>query len=101
MLAMPVAANRDPGNRSEALLEVTLPLKRRPSRSHHTSNLSTCSTRAAHWRNRMAGTWTTFSAPDTSTGTFTADVMILLTDGSLLVHNGFVSDVANASQWLR
>lgn len=49
----------------------------------------------------MAGSWTTFSAPDTSTGTFNADVMILLTDGSVLVHNGFVSDVANASQWLR
>jgi hypothetical protein len=41
--------------------------------------------------------------PDTSSGPFAADIMILLTDGSLLIHNGFVitSTVANASQWLR
>jgi hypothetical protein len=49
----------------------------------------------------MAGSWTTFSVPDTSSGTFTADIMILLTDGSVLVHNGFVTALANANQWLR
>ncbi|HXY57369.1 MAG TPA: kelch repeat-containing protein [Methylocystis sp.] len=49
----------------------------------------------------MTGTWTTFPVPDSSTGTFTADVMILLTDGSLLVHNGYTSALDNASQWLR
>ncbi len=49
----------------------------------------------------MAGSWTTFTIPDTSTGTFTADIMLLLTDGSVLVHNGYTSVVANASQWLR
>ena len=49
----------------------------------------------------MTGTWTTFAVPDSSTGTFTADIMLLLTDGSVLVHNGFTSALANASQWLR
>jgi len=49
----------------------------------------------------MAGSWTTFTIPDTSTGTFTADIMLLLTDGSVLVHNGYTNVVANASQWLR
>jgi len=49
----------------------------------------------------MAGSWTTFTIPDTSSGTFTADIMLLLTDGSVLVHNGYTSVVANASQWLR
>ena len=51
----------------------------------------------------MAGTWTTFAVPDSSTGAFAADVMILLTDGSVLVHNGYTitNPLANANQWLR
>lgn len=49
----------------------------------------------------MAGTWITFDAPDTSSGKFNADLMILLTDGSVLIHNGFVTTVDNANQWLR
>lgn len=49
----------------------------------------------------MTGTWTSFPVPDSSTGTFTADVMLLLTDGSVLVHNGFTTALTNASQWLR
>ena len=49
----------------------------------------------------MAGKWTTFTAPNTASGTFNADVMILLTDGSVLVHNGYVTALANANQWLR
>jgi hypothetical protein len=51
----------------------------------------------------MPGTWTTFNVPDTSTGTFAADIILLLTDGSLLVHNGDVPPnyVSNANQWLR
>ena len=49
----------------------------------------------------MTGTWTSFSVPDSSTGQFTADVMILLTDGSVLVHNGYTSALASANQWLR
>jgi hypothetical protein len=48
----------------------------------------------------MPGSWTTFKVPDTSTGPFAADIMLLLTDGSLLVHNGYVSNISNASQWL-
>jgi galactose oxidase-like protein len=49
----------------------------------------------------MAGSWTTFNAPDTSSGLFNADIMLLLTDGSVLVHNGYTSVLANANQWLR
>jgi hypothetical protein len=50
----------------------------------------------------MAGTWTSFNAPNTSTGTFAADIMLLLTDGSVLVHNGYViGHLGNANQWLR
>ncbi len=49
----------------------------------------------------MTGTWTTFPVPDSSTGAFTADVMLLLTDGSVLAHNGFTTALGNASQWLR
>ena len=49
----------------------------------------------------MAGSWTTFSVPDTSTGTFNADIMLLLTDGSVLIHNGDVTTVSAANQWLR
>lgn len=49
----------------------------------------------------MTGSWTTFSVPDTSTGAVTADIMLLLTDGSVLVHNGYTSSIGNASQWLR
>ena len=49
----------------------------------------------------MAGSWKTFSVPNSSTGQFNADIMILLTDGSVLVHNGFVNSITNARQWLR
>ena len=49
----------------------------------------------------MPGSWTTFNAPDTSSGTFNADLMVLLTDGSVLVHNADTGVVANANQWLR
>jgi hypothetical protein len=49
----------------------------------------------------MAGHWSQFNLPDTSTGAFLADVMILLTDGSILFHNGYVDNLSNASQWLR
>lgn len=49
----------------------------------------------------MSGTWTIFNAPNTSTGAFNADLMILLTDGSVLMHNGYVSIVDTANQWLR
>lgn len=46
----------------------------------------------------MAGTWTTFNPPQAS---FDADIMILLTDGSVLVHNADIGDVSVAKQWLR
>jgi Galactose oxidase, central domain len=49
----------------------------------------------------MPGIWTTFDAPNTSTGPFAADLMILLTDGSLLIHNAYVSSIETAKQWLR
>lgn len=49
----------------------------------------------------MPGTWITFDAPNTSSGPFAADLMILLTDGSLLIHNGYVSNIDTANQWLR
>ena len=51
----------------------------------------------------MASSWTSFTAPSTSTGTFNADIMILLTDGSVLIHNAnaTTSDLENAKQWLR
>ncbi|HTX36068.1 MAG TPA: kelch repeat-containing protein [Bryobacteraceae bacterium] len=51
----------------------------------------------------MAGSWATFNAPNTSTGTFGADIMILLTDGSVLIHNANNTpfDLENAKQWLR
>jgi hypothetical protein len=49
----------------------------------------------------MAGKWTSFNVPNTSTGTFFADIMILLTDGSALIHNGYVAALGNANQWLR
>jgi hypothetical protein len=49
----------------------------------------------------VAGSWKTISVPDTSTGAFNADIMLLLTDGSVLVHNGYTSVLANARQWLR
>jgi len=48
----------------------------------------------------MSGTWKTFNVPNTSKGTFNVDVMILLTDGSVLTHNGFVTNVDYANQWL-
>ena len=43
----------------------------------------------------MSGSWKTFSIPNSSTGTFNGDIMILLTDGSVLVHNGFVSSLSS------
>ncbi len=46
----------------------------------------------------MAGKWTTFNPPQAS---FNADIMILLTDGSVLVHNADIGDVSVAKQWLR
>jgi hypothetical protein len=50
----------------------------------------------------MSGSWTTFNVPNTSTGVFNADLMILLTDGSVLCHNGFASlGLGPANQWLR
>jgi hypothetical protein len=51
---------------------------------------------------QMAGTWTTFNVPQTS-GAFNADTMLLLTDGSVLVHNADISIPINtsANQWLR
>jgi hypothetical protein len=51
----------------------------------------------------VAGSWKTFSVPDTSTGTFNADIMLLLTDGSVLVHNGYDrgAPLSNSNQWLR
>src|SRR5579863_10318314 len=50
----------------------------------------------------MAGSLKTFTAPNTSTGTFYADIMILLTDGSVLMHNGYKpGKLTQANQWLR
>jgi hypothetical protein len=48
----------------------------------------------------VAGSWKTISVPDTS---FNADIMLLLTDGSVLVHNGWVppGPLSTSSQWLR
>jgi hypothetical protein len=49
----------------------------------------------------MAGTWATISVPQNS-GAFSADIMILLTDGSVLIHNAYVSlPITPAKQWLR
>jgi hypothetical protein len=51
----------------------------------------------------VAGSWTTISVPDTSTGAVTADIMLLLTDGSVLVHNGYTVDapLSYSNQWVR
>jgi hypothetical protein len=51
----------------------------------------------------MTGSWKTFSVPNTSTGTFSADIMILLTDGSVLVHHADLSaaTLSNSNQWQR
>jgi hypothetical protein len=51
----------------------------------------------------MAGSWSAFATPNTSTGSFSADIMILLTDGSVMIHNGYTSgaNLENAKQWLR
>lgn len=51
----------------------------------------------------MAGQWTTFTAPNTTSGAFNADIMILLTDGSVLIHNADVSAslLSRAKEWLR
>jgi hypothetical protein len=44
----------------------------------------------------MPGTWTTFNAPDLAPGSsFAADTMLLLTDGSVLIHH------SEGKQWLR
>ncbi|HEY4361587.1 MAG TPA: kelch repeat-containing protein [Bryobacteraceae bacterium] len=50
----------------------------------------------------MAGSWTTINLPQTS-GAFNADLMILLTNGDVLVHNAYVTPpiIAVAKQWLR
>jgi hypothetical protein len=48
----------------------------------------------------MAGSWTTINVPQTS-GAFNADLMILLTNGDVLVHNAYVSTIGSAKQWLR
>jgi hypothetical protein len=39
--------------------------------------------------------------PDSSSGKFTADIMIMLTDGSVLINNGYITALGNANQWLR
>jgi hypothetical protein len=50
----------------------------------------------------MAGTWKTFQAPDTPSGAFNADTMILLTDGSVLIHNGNDTNaITPCREWLR
>ena len=46
----------------------------------------------------MAGSWTTFSVPNTSSGSFSADIMLLLTDGSVLVH-GWDLAMANGQDY--
>jgi hypothetical protein len=48
----------------------------------------------------VASSWKTISVPGTS---FNADIMLLLTDGSVLVHNGWVppGPLSNSKQWLR
>ena len=44
----------------------------------------------------MAGTWTTIAPlPTVASGTFSSDTMLLLTDGSVLVHNAY------GKEWLR
>lgn len=49
----------------------------------------------------MPGKWTTFAVPNTSTGPYSGDIMILLTDGSVLVHNGDLGIDQRYDQWLR
>jgi hypothetical protein len=55
----------------------------------------------------VAGSWITFGVPDTSAGAFNTDIMLLLTDGSVLVHNAMVDPGTlnlpnpNSAQWLR
>ena len=50
----------------------------------------------------MAGTWKYFQAPDTPSGTCNADTMILLTDGSVLIHNGNDTNaITPCKEWLR
>ena len=51
----------------------------------------------------MSGSWKTINVPNTSSGAFNADIMILLTDGSILVHNADTTglNLENAKQWLR
>lgn len=50
----------------------------------------------------MAGNWTSFNAPQDA-GNFDADIMILLTDGSVLVHNAYDANngISSAKQWRR
>lgn len=43
------------------------------------------------------GRWTTLTLPTS----FAADVMLLLTDGSVLIHNADTADIALAKQWMR
>jgi hypothetical protein len=43
----------------------------------------------------MLGTWKTISLPTVASGTFSSDTMLLLTDGSVLLHNAY------GKEWLR
>ena len=50
----------------------------------------------------MPAKWTVIPVPAIGpVSPFRPDLMILLTDGSLLLHNGFVSSVGEASHWAR
>lgn len=49
----------------------------------------------------MLGSWSTFDIPNSSTGAFNGDIMLMMTDGSVLIHNGFVTSLGVANQWLR
>jgi hypothetical protein len=42
------------------------------------------------------GTWSTINVPNSASGSYNADLMILLTDGSVLIHNADESIVPTA-----
>jgi hypothetical protein len=48
----------------------------------------------------VPGSWNTISVPDAS---FNADIMLLLTDGSVLIHNGYANNASldHSKEWLR
>ena len=50
----------------------------------------------------MAGNWASFNVPQDS-GNFDADIMLLMTDGTVLVHNAYDANnsISSAKQWLR